>query len=320
MDQFESRPEEEKWREDMRIRINEGTDDDIPLFTEILKPPKALVDVKPESYRPQILTIGPLHEMLSGSPVLYDCKALCVNKFMRGHEISDVEELMQRLFYDPSDLHNHYSGLPNYSSETLQHLVTVDTILIRELLRFIPTPWDSICEEHTQFCKICNNNITFKQVLRDLFLMGNQIPVSYLMKLIDEFPKNTESEWDELQEGLNYAVYIIDPFVISKGLSLNQENGNIFETPEFVNCNHLLDFLYAWVLRERSQKSGTKATKPWKFPRLWDLFKTKQEPRKKTIFGDRLPTVSQLSKAGIWFKGIEGGGISVMHYNKRKLQ
>ena len=118
---------------------------------------------------------------------------------------------------------------------------------------------------------------------------------------------------------MNYAVYIIDPFVISKGLSLNQENGNIFETPEFVNCNHLLDFLYAWVLRERSQKSGTKATKPWKFPRLWDLFKTKQEPRKKTIFGDRLPTVSQLSKAGIWFKAIEGG-ISVMKYNKRKFR
>ena len=182
----------------MRIRINEGTDDDIPLFTEILKPPKALVDVKPESYRPQILTIGPLHEKLSGSSVLYGCKALCVNKFMRANQISNLEELMQRLFYDPSDLHNHYSGLPNYSSETLQHLVTVDTILIRELLRFIPTPWDSICEEHTQFCKICNNNITFKQVLRDLFLMGNQIPMSYLMKLIDEFPKNTESEWDEL--------------------------------------------------------------------------------------------------------------------------
>ena len=318
MDKFQSSSEEDKWREDMRIRINEATDLDAALFTEISKPPKALVDVKPQSYRPQILTIGPLHEILSGSPVLYDCKALCVNKFMRAHNISDVDELMKCLFYDPSDLHIHYSGLPNYSSESLQLLVTMDTIFIREFLLFIPTEWDSILEEHTQFCKICNNNIAFKQVLGDLFLMGNQIPVSYLKKLIDEFPKNSELEWDELQEGLNYAVAIIDPFFISKGLSL-QEMGYIFETPEFVSCNHLLDFLYVWVLRERSQMSGSKPTKPWRFPRLRDLFETKQEPRKKTIFGDRLPTVSQLSKAGIGFRAIEGA-ISVMNYNKRKLR
>ena len=94
MDQFESSPEEENWREYMKIRINEiDTNADTPVYAEISKPPKALVDVKPESYRPRILTIGPLHEMLSGSSSLYDCKALCVNKFIKGHEISDVEDV-----------------------------------------------------------------------------------------------------------------------------------------------------------------------------------------------------------------------------------
>ena len=199
----------------MIIRINEtDTNADTHVYTEILKPPKALVNVKPESYRPQILTIGPLHEMLSASPVLYDCKALCVSKFMRGHDISDVEELMQRLFYDPSDLHIHYSGLPKYSSESLQLLVTVDTIVIREFLLFMPTPWDSILEEHTQFCTLCNNDITYKQVGRDLFVMGNQIPLSYLVKLIEEFPKkvDSEDEGDELHDGLLlYAAKITDP-------------------------------------------------------------------------------------------------------------
>ena len=37
------------------------------------------------------------------------------------------------------------------------------------------------------------------------------------------------------------------------------------------------------------------------------------------ICHDRLPTASQLSKAGIWFRAIEGA-ISVMNYNKRKLR
>ena len=263
---------EVKWREDTIIRINEadtnanrhGSNES----WKISKPPKALVDVKPQSYCPQILTIGPLYEMLGGSSSLYDCKALCVNKFIKGHEISDVEELMQRLFYDPSDLHIHYSGLPKYSSESLQLLVTVDTIFIREFLLFMPTEWDSILEEHTQFCTLCNNDITYKQVGRDLFVMGNQIPMSFLMKLVEEFPKKQEFKWDELQEGLFYAVATNDPFLISQSLSLT-EIVEIFETPEFVNCNHLLDCLYVWVLRERPQKKNqTQGTNRCRFPRL----------------------------------------------------
>ena len=315
MDQSKSCTKEDKWRADMIIRINEtDTTSDTHVYTEILKPPKALVNVKPESYRPQILTIGPLHEMLSGSPVLYDCKALCVSKFMRGHGISDVEELMQRLFYDPSDLHIHYSGLPKYSSESLQLLVTVDTIFIREFLLFMPTEWDSILEEHTQFCTLCNNDITYKQVGRDLFVMGNQIPLSFLVKLIEEFPKKQEFDWDELQDGLLYAVATNDPFFMSQSLSLT-EIVQIFETPELVNCNHLLDCLYVWVVRERLQKNGGNGINPCRFPRLRNLFGTKQAPQKKAKFRDRLPTASQLSRAGIRFRANEGA-ISVMHYDE----
>mgnify|MGYP000223366111 CR=1 FL=1 len=281
----------------MIIRINkatDATDEGIRLFTEISKPPKALVDVKPESYRPQILTIGPLHEMLSGNPVLCDVKASCVNKFMKAHDISDVEELMKRLFYDPSDLHNHYSGLPNYSSESFQLLVTVDTIVIRELLVFILTPWDSILDEHTQFCKICNNNITYKQAVRDLFLMGNQIPMSYLKKLIEEFPNPPNLEMDEIQKVVADVVKRIDPFPIR-----NSQHKS-FGTPNFLHCSHLLDWLYVWVIRKPLEENRRKAI----------------EQRADPIPSD-LPSASQLYKAGIRFRAIEGS-ISVMKYDKRK--
>ena len=320
MDQSESISEEDKWRKDMIIRINkatDATDDDTRLFREISKPPKALVDVKPQSYRPQILTIGPLHEMLSGSPVLYDVKASCVNKFMKAHDISDVEELMQHLFYDPSELHNHYSDLPEYSSETLQLLVTVDTIVIREFLRFIPTQWDSILEEHTQFCKICNNNITFNQAVRDLFLMGNQIPMPFLKKLIEAFPKKPKIEGDELQQELFYAVATTDPFFVIQ--SFTPEFVESFQIPDFRLCTHLLDCLYVWVCREPLQKNGSEAMSLCSIPQLCNLFWRKQEPRKATIFRDRLPTASRLSKAGIQFRVIVGS-ISVIKYDKTNLR
>ena len=318
MDQSKSCTKEDKWRADMIIRINEtDTTSDTHVYTEILKPPKALVNVKPESYRPQILTIGPLHEMLSGSPVLYDCKALCVSKFMRGHGISDVEELMQRLFYDPSDLHIHYSGLPKYSSESLQLLVTVDTIFIREFLLFMPTEWDSILEEHTQFCKICNNNITFNQAVRDLFLVGNQIPMPFLKKLIEAFPEKPKIEGDELQQELLYAVATTDPFFVIQ--SFTPEFVESFQIPDFRLCTHLLDCLYVWVCREPLQKNGSEAMSLCSIPQLCNLFWRKQEPRKATIFRDRLPTASRLSKAGIRFRVIVGS-ISVIKYDKTNLR
>ena len=147
----------------MIIRINkatDATDDGIRMFPEISKPPKALVDVKPESYCPQILTIGPLYEMLSGSSSLYDCKALCVKRFMRRNGISDVEQLIQCLFEYSSDLRLDYSDLPNYSDEALQLLVTVDTIFLCEFLIFVPTDWASILKEHDYFDILCNNYIT----------------------------------------------------------------------------------------------------------------------------------------------------------------
>ena len=59
--------EVDKWRRDMIIRITKAdTNDDTNVFDKnpkISKPPKALVNVKRESYRPHILTIGPLYEI-----------------------------------------------------------------------------------------------------------------------------------------------------------------------------------------------------------------------------------------------------------------
>ena len=244
MDQSKSCTKEDKWRADMIIRINEtNTNVDTHVYTEISKPPKALVDVKPESYCPQILTIGPLYEMLSGSSSLYDCKALCVKRFMRRNGISDVEQLIQCLFEDSSDLRLDYSDLPNYSDEALKLMVTVDTIFLNEFLMFLKTDWDS--EEHDFFFNtICDNGITIKQVWKDLFLMGNQIPLSFLRKLM--FPKKLNLENDELLEALADIFTFVDPFIIKHA----HARDNSFKTPDFLHCNHLLDCLYVWVISE----------------------------------------------------------------------
>ena len=79
-----------------------------------LKPPKALLEVKPQPYYPKILTIGLLYKILEPSPI-DNCKALCGNKFKERHGISAVEDLMQDL--TPHNLH-----LPQSDFDWLQLL------------------------------------------------------------------------------------------------------------------------------------------------------------------------------------------------------
>ena len=126
--------------------------------------------------------------------------------------------------------------------------------------------------------------------------MGNQIPMSYLKNLIQEFPNPRTLEIDELRKVVADVVKRIDPFP-----TRNSQDAK-FETPNFLHCSHLLDCLYVWVIRKPLEKSR------FRFPQSADRTTT-----------DLLPSASQLSKSGIRFRGIEGS-ISVMKYDKRKLR
>ena len=93
--------------------------------------PRALFEVKPHSYCPRILTIGPLHQNLEASP-MDRCKALCVKKFMERHGIAVAEDLISAEPYELSHIYN--LNLPQSEIEWLQLLVTVDTVFILECI------------------------------------------------------------------------------------------------------------------------------------------------------------------------------------------
>ena len=267
------------------------------------------------------------------------CKELCVWRFMQRQKIADVKQLMQRLFDDPrSFLDTHYSNPPqDIPKSFLQLMLTLDSICIYEFFLYLcSTVSESTTEQYGHFQRLWKNNIITKQFLRDLFLMGNQIPMSFLKKLIEDFPREPKLEWKELNSKPRELIKIVDPF-----LTWNFEGENP-KAPDFCNtCSHLLDCLYVWVLRERPQKKNqTQGTNRCRFPRLpnplWmqqaahklttctfprllNPFRAEQaESHKITIYRDRLPTASQLSKVGIRFKACEGN-VSVIKYHPMTL-
>ena len=127
--------------------------------------PRALFEVKPQSYCPRILTIGPLYQSLEPSP-MDRFKALCVKKFMERRKMSDVEKLMDELIPEPRELRDVYFGLsPSYNFDSLRLLVTVDTIFIHEFLLFLSEDCpDSEEKESGYLYTFINNEFTRSHV------------------------------------------------------------------------------------------------------------------------------------------------------------
>ena len=229
--------------------------------------PRALFEVKPHSYCPRVLTIGPLYQNLEPSP-MDRCKALCVKKFMERHQIlNTLEEFMKELIPPhTNELSNIYFGLsPAYNSESLRLLVTVDTIFIHEFLLFLSEDCTASQEKKSGYLyTFINNDITKSQIWRDLLLIGNQIPMSFLKKLINipkELPDFTE---DSLLKCLKYFVPVNDPFVISRFPNDSNETEQKWkqQNVKFLDCEHLLDCLYVSCTHEESLEHSMEPETP----------------------------------------------------------
>ena len=242
------------WREEMITKINKAIVSDTPTSKlrsseENLKisiPPDAFLKAYEKSYCPEKLTIGPLYANLRIDSRFDDCKAVCVKQFMERHGKSDVEDLIKHLIPDPNDLNNHYSNLSQDNIKDFQLLVTIDTVFIHEFLLFlsIPKPRESVCSYFDIF--YFNSDFTlYLRLERDLLLMGNQIPMSFLKKIALDIANNPDFSLDVLEETMRKFIVRSNPFFSTKDVKsrflrfLESKNIKSIDT-----CKHLLDSLY----------------------------------------------------------------------------
>ena len=164
---------------------------------------------------------------------------------MERHGIAAVEDLIQHLIsaqsHELSQIYN-INRDPQYNIKWLQLLVTVDTIFVHEYLLFWSKPQDreSVCRYFAIF--IFNDHTLDVRIERDLLLIGNQIPMSFLEKIAAN------------NRNFSLAVFemTVREFIVQRNpffLSLDGRNGflaflesmniNLIDTRE-----HLLDSLY----------------------------------------------------------------------------
>lgn len=261
----------------------------------IFSVPRALFEVRPRSYCPRVVTIGPLCRKLEPSP-MDSCKALCIQEFMarRG---TRLDELMDHIIPDPENLRNVYFGLPKYNIETVKLLLTIDSVFIHEFLFFLSRDFSSEDEICGYLSSFLNNQITISQVTRDLLLVGNQVPILFLRRLTE--PPNEDLSADDLLLCLEFLVWRSNPFCMSHPGSITFHNDlkSLTNGISFLDCEHFLDCLYITCVRPPNEDSPQEFSKP----------------------SSRLPTASNLSKVGIKFKARKGN-TSVVRYHKKSLR
>ena len=150
---------EEEWRQYMKNEISEASTPLVSKGPKISTAPQALLDVKPQSYCPRILTIGPLNQMLGYSSI-DKCKALCVKKFMERHGIAVAEDLISAEPYELSHIYN--LNLPQSEIEWLQLLVTVDTVFILECICTLHATMEGLAVDRQP-----NSHVISKEGCRD---------------------------------------------------------------------------------------------------------------------------------------------------------
>ncbi|KAI5059415.1 hypothetical protein GOP47_0025734 [Adiantum capillus-veneris] len=148
--QQQSHMNESQW---MRLMAQEIDQAWRPIFVKrqtIFSVPRALFEVRPRSYCPRVVTIGPLCRKLEPTP-MDSCKALCIKEFMSRRNMR-LDELMDHTITDPENLRNVYFGLPKYNTETLKLLLTLDAVFIHEFLFFMSRDFSPEEEETSYQC------------------------------------------------------------------------------------------------------------------------------------------------------------------------
>ncbi|KAL0641197.1 hypothetical protein Bca4012_103835 [Brassica carinata] len=271
-----------------------------------------------DSYTPQRVSIGPyhclkpeLHEM-ERYKLMIARKSRNQSKSFRFH---DLVEKLQSLEVKVRACYHKYIGL---NDETLLWIMAIDSSFLIEFLKIY------------SFRKVDTliNRVGHNEILRDVMMIENQIPLFVLRKTLEFQLESRESADDLLVSVLKGLCRDLSPLVIK------------FEDDEILKeklheYNHILDFLYQMIVprieeeelyeedeENRGENRAYKLLREIKLPfkrvfasRPADVkttTTTRQEPSSSVSVFDiekpplveelTIPSVSELHKAGVKFK------------------
>ncbi|XP_071728536.1 UPF0481 protein At3g47200-like [Rutidosis leptorrhynchoides] len=140
----------------------------------IFKVPTELIDISPESYIPQVVSIGPLHRAATHVQAFEARKATYLNDLLGWLDLPHeptLEECVQKVTGSINYIKQSYNEMVSYTDVELAHMMVMDGFFILEFIYKVKDKdIDSFLGE---------------SIMKDLLKLENQIPFFVLQDLFD---------------------------------------------------------------------------------------------------------------------------------------
>eukprot|EP00249_Psilotum_nudum_P001570 c14119_g1_i1 orf=243-1679(-) len=275
----------------------------------IVRVPKQLRDINPVAYDPLVIPIGPYRKSMRLEASLTEgyIRISAANTLLNQQNLRPYEfkQFAAIAVGNVKDIMTEYERPPKYESEdALTALFALDASF---LACFIVHLGSAYCKS-TEFVKGVSRDFKLPRrlvdsIVRDVFILENQIPLSLLIKVMTQCGSSAENASEDVSNCINYLIGLVNPFHVHAA-----SNNEKPEAQDYVSKNHkhLLDCLYSTVTQNtandgQSQFFDSRTTSRVNNP-SWAVDIDIQEGELSTI-----ESAAHLRRAGIQFKHLPPG-------------
>ncbi|KAK6915106.1 Protein of unknown function DUF247, plant [Dillenia turbinata] len=228
--------DKENWLSGIRRIIDEEQEDDDNIPISIFGVPRALLSSDPDSYIPQLLSIGPYHHL---RPELYDMmryKLAATIRVKKQIQSNKFDELIHDLIELESSIRGYYHKYLYFCGQQLAYIMAIDASFLLEFFHIChqgKTPTELFSFAMSHLIDVSGRKSAHDAILRDISMLENQIPMFVLKKILEfQLPLTNQLVDSKLLSMLMSVADDLLPFV---------EENKKFRIDQHP---HLIDFLY----------------------------------------------------------------------------
>ncbi|KAK9098493.1 hypothetical protein Syun_025538 [Stephania yunnanensis] len=229
--------DELQWVVRIRRTIEEEMEDEDNYSACIFVVPKSLKSSKPEAYIPQQLALGPYH---SWRPELFDMeryKLAAAKRNQKQLQHIKFQHLVEQFLKMELRIRACYHKYLDLNHETLAWMMAVDVSFLLEFLQIFSNR-EGTSSRTSHLVDSAGAKSSCNTILRDIFMLENQIPLFILRKMIEFQHSNNESATEALYVMVMCLCDEVSPFSITGDFISSHVKGSA----------HLLEFLYFTII------------------------------------------------------------------------
>lgn len=256
----------EKWVIDicknLLDEVEQNTHDEI--IVSVSQVPKSLRSSNPAAFIPQFIGLGPYHhyksDLIMNDKLKFDSSKRALKHLFHHFDTKTLQHRLESILsHSHIQAFYHIDVASNYTYQTLLYLLTVDGLFLLGLLHITLTTKSQQYQQYSYFLtgkhgiSMVNSagvELTMNFIVRDVFMLENQIPTHFL-KLIREAVDTITS--DEIESSLENEAYLnLGPSMrlFCESLCPFAHEFQLTKNPE--DHAHLLDLMYHLIVPNHS--------------------------------------------------------------------